>query len=328
MRTVCAALATAIASTRPGPPGRALLASSSPPGVPRRLSSSASSIPLTPTIASAGTPFGFERATRADGTGPTSPSAALASAPSGEARCPASVAAPSARTDPSRASSVARRGSAILAARAPRRGASRGTRADRDHAIPPALALPLTPPTILTANASASVPNRRVRTRTGTVDQPAGAVAGLARHVHCRRGRGAQRAPVVIGELAVGRSPVWRGRRRRRTLPRSRLSSTRRRTCAASASAAFEPGWRRRSPRSRTPAPPVRSPDGRAWHAGGVCGRGGDPNPAAGVAERSPAEEAFTVDPNCEHPRHGTVEHGLVSPLACTNHGLRRRGRA
>ena len=96
------------------------------------------------------------------------PTTALATEPSGEARCPASSAAPSARTVPSRASSVARRGSVVWrVSRSP--GRRPGNASERDQAI----RVPEPLPCIGSVKSLESVPNRRVCTRTGTSTPPA-----------------------------------------------------------------------------------------------------------------------------------------------------------
>jgi len=184
VRTVGAALGVASASTRVDPSGRAPAASSSPPGVPRRLPSSARSMPLTPTIALAES-LRLRAGARARPDGPDFASVAPATAPSGESRCPASVAVPSARTDPSRASSVALRGSVVLrTSSSPVR--KPGNSSDRDHAIaaPAPRLVHLRRRSSVRTRAAASRTDR-VLTRTGTATSPPGASRGSP--VTCRR---------------------------------------------------------------------------------------------------------------------------------------------
>ena len=103
-------------------------------------------MPLMPTSASLGTPSASSAARRALETGPTVPSAAFATSPSGESRVVSpdggDTAAPaglSASTLPSRASSVARRGSVtVLDSASP--GRSPGNRSvcdQRTRSAPP-----------------------------------------------------------------------------------------------------------------------------------------------------------------------------------------------
>ncbi len=156
VRTAPPGFASTLASTLPP-------ASSSPPGVPRRRSSRANSRPLVPTIASAGTPAASSWARSPAGIDPTSPTTLAPLVPNGELRDPASLALPSASTDPSRASSAARRGSAVrLVSNSPAR--SPGNRSARPHLTRGPLELSST----LIRKLSSSVPHKRVLTRMGT----------------------------------------------------------------------------------------------------------------------------------------------------------------
>ena len=92
-------------------------ASSSPPGLPRSCGSNARSRPLVPTVASRRARPGIRApSVRRRESAPTFPTTEDAAAPSGEGRSPSpppAAGAPSASTEPSRASSAARGGSAV-----------------------------------------------------------------------------------------------------------------------------------------------------------------------------------------------------------------------
>ena len=180
-------------------PAGAWTASSSPPGVPRRRSSSASSRPLTPTIALPGTPCASSAWRLPAGIGPTSPATASAAAPSGELRCPAALAGPSASADPLRASSAALGGSSVrLLNTSPARRP--GKASERDHATrsPPSSGSATTGSLKL----SARVPHSRVRTRTGTTSTPPAAARGAPITRYAAGGRRHQVFAVGLREFA------------------------------------------------------------------------------------------------------------------------------
>ena len=205
VRTALAAFGVAVASTRAPVLAPAFVlvpppsASSSPPGVPRRLASSASSRPLTPTIAFAGTPSASNSCRRAAGIGPTVPTTALANEPSGEARWPASTAAPSASTVPSRASSVARRGQRRVA-RQPLAGAQARERERARPGDPRSRAAALHRQREVAGERSEQARLYPHRHR----HRAARGAAGLAGHAQAGRGRGrgGERAAVGARELA------------------------------------------------------------------------------------------------------------------------------
>ena len=233
MRTAGAAFGAAVASTRLGRPGACRSASSSPPGVPRRRASSACLDAAHADDRVRGDAFGFELRARARrGRARLRPAPRRRRLRAG--RCAARLRWRRLRPAPSRRvpAALARRRERHLAgehlAGAQPGELQRPRPRDRSAPSPPE-------PTIFSAKASSQRAEQAGAHAHRHRHQSAGAVAGLARQLQSRRGRGAQRALVVIGELLRGDRSFGATRRCRRTSSRSRLSSRRRRTGAASA---------------------------------------------------------------------------------------------